>query len=258
MPPRFLRSIVLTATAAFTAALACAQPVAPQQPFHLVQRIDEMLVGVDAISLDVVGRDHVAGTYFLVHAQKPSPMIGYANYVVDCRVPRRMAILSSFMPSGRLEENAPFVQPPRRSGQIDVTRLQFADVHVMDGTAFVADFSCQASSAPGRAAQIAQELVQHGGPADSASLYCDMRPDSGKPVRRVEVRYSPAENAVAVNGQWLSSGFTAKNEVVFGVGAQWRLDLRKRTVRLMRDNGKLLFTGACDSRPDAAPAAARP
>ena len=255
MPPRFVLSTLLIATAAGITAPASA---APQQAFHLVQRIDEMLVGVDAISLDIVGRDHVAGTYFLVHANKPSPIVGYANYVVDCRTPRRMAILSSFMPSGRLEESTPFVQPARRSGQIDVTGLSFAEVHVMDGTAFVADFTCQASSAPGRAGQIAQALVQHGGPPDSASLYCDMRPDSGKPVRRVQVQYSRAESAVAVNGQWLSSGFIAQDEVGFGAGAQWRLDLRKRTVRLMRDNGKLLFTGACDSRPDAAPATARP
>ncbi|KQP20508.1 hypothetical protein ASF43_27130 [Pseudorhodoferax sp. Leaf267] len=237
--------------------VAIAQPATPQQPFHLVQRIDEMLVGVDAISLDVVGRDHVAGTYFLVHARKPSPMVGYANYVVDCRTPRRIAILSSFMPSGRLEENTPFVQPPRRSGRLDVTQLTFGDVHVMDGTAFVADFTCAASAAPGRAAHIAQELVRNGGPADSASLYCDMRPDSGKPARRVQVRYSPSENAVAVNGQWLSSGFLVNHEVVFGAGAQWRLDRGKRTVRLVRDNGKLLFTGSCDTQPDAA-AAARP
>lgn len=258
MPSRFLCSIVLSASAACSAAPAGAEPAPPPPAFHLVQRIDEVLVGVDAISLSVAGRDHVAGTYFLVHALRPSPMIGYANYVVDCRTPRRMAILSSFMPSGRLEENTPFVQPARRSGQLDMTGLQFADVHVMDGTAFVADFSCQASSTPGRAGQIAQDLVQRGGPADSTSLYCDMRPDSGKPVRRVEVRYSQAENAVAVNGQWLSSAFTAQNEVVFGAGAQWRLDLRKRSIRLVRDNGKLLFTGACDSRPDAAPTVARP
>lgn len=258
MPARTIRSFVLTAASALTAGLACAQGGVPQKPFHLVQRIDEMLVGVDAISLDVVGRDHVAGTYFLVHARKPSPMIGYANYVVDCRTPRRMAILSSFMPSGRLEESTPFVQPARRSGQIDVSKLSFSDVYVMDGTAFVAEFTCQASSAPGRAAQIAQDLVQRGGPADSRSLYCDVRPDSGQAARRVEVRFSEAENVVAVNGQWLSSGFLAKNEVVFGAGAQWRLNRQNRTVRLMRDNGTLLFTGACDSRPDAPAAPAKP
>jgi hypothetical protein len=238
MPHRTLLAPVLTAAALLLPALAFAQ----QAPFHLVQRIDEMLVGVDAISLDIVGRDHVAGTYFLVHAKKPSPIVGYANYVVDCRTPKRMAILSSFMPSGRLEENTPFVQPARRSGQIDVTRLSFADVHVMDGTAFVADYTCQTSAAPGRAAQIAQNLVQHGGPADTTSLYCDMRPDAGRQTRRVEVRFSAAENAVAANGQWLSSGFLDKDEV-----------------RLVRDNGRVLFTGACDTmRPDAVPAPVRP
>lgn len=232
---------------------------APQaQPaFHMVQRIDEMLVGVDAIALDVVGRDHVAGTYFLVHAHKPTPLVGYANYVVDCREPRRIAILSSVMPSGRLEPEQPFQQPPRRSGAVDPTALTFGAVHVMDGTAFVAAFSCQASSAPGRAAQIAAELAARGGPPDSTSLYCDMRPDSGRDPRRVEVRWSEAEQAVAVNGQWLSSGFVSGDEIVFGAGAQWRVDRRKRQARLVRDNGRQLFKGDCDSRPGATPPAAR-
>ncbi|MFT3719403.1 hypothetical protein [Pseudorhodoferax sp.] len=236
-------------------ALAATAPRAQQPPFHLVQRIDEMLVGVDAIALDVVDRDHVAGTYFLVNAHRPAPLVGYANYVVDCREPRRIAILSSVMPSGRLEPEQPFAQPPRRSGAIDPAGLAFGAVHVMDGTAFVAAFTCRASSAPGRAAQIAAELAAHGGPADGASLYCTMQPDSGRPPRRVEVRWSVAEQAVAVNGQWLSSGFLAGDEVVFGTGAQWRVDRRKRTARLVRDDGRQLFKGDCDTRPDAAAAA---
>ncbi|PZP95538.1 MAG: hypothetical protein DI587_22305 [Variovorax paradoxus] len=237
--------------AAFLALTAAAQP-APAT-FHMVQRIDEMLVGVDAIALDVVDRDHVAGTYFLVHAQRPSPLVGYANYVVDCRTPQRIAILNSVMPSGRLEPEQPFVQPPRRSGRTDLARLVFEPVHTMDGTALVARFSCEASGAPGRAAQIAAELAARGSPPDSRSLYCQMQPDAGQAARRVEVRYSAAENAVAVNGQWLSSGFVAGDEVVFGVGAQWRVDTRKRHARLLRDNGRQLFKGDCDTRPESMP-----
>ncbi|KQP48636.1 hypothetical protein [Pseudorhodoferax sp. Leaf274] len=227
---------------------AAAQP-APAS-FHMVQRIDEMLVGVDAIALDVVDRHHVAGTYFLVHALRPSPLVGYANYVIDCRVPQRIAILSSVMPSGRLEPEQPFVQPPRRSGRIDPSSLAFEPTHVMDGTAFVASFSCDASGAPGRAAQIAAELAARGSPPDSRSLYCQMRPDAGQAARRAEVRYSAAENAVAVNGQWLSSGFVAGDEVVFGTGAQWRVDTRKRQARLLRDDGRQLFQGECQTSPE--------
>lgn len=219
----------------------------------MVQHIDDMLVGVDAIALDVVDRDHVAGTYFLVNAQRPTPLVGYANYVVDCRAPQRIAILNSVMPSGRLEPDQPFVQPPRRSGRTDLASLAFGPTHVLDGTAFVAAFSCEASGAPGRAAQIAADLVARGGPADRRSLFCRMQPDSGQPARRVEVRYSTSENAVAVNGQWLSSGFLSGDEVVFGAGAQWRVDTRKRQARLVRDDGSQLFEGDCDSRPDAAP-----
>lgn len=242
--------------ALLTASTLALVAVAQQAPasFHMVQRIDDMLVGVDAVALDVVDGNHVAGTYFLVHAQRPSPLAGYANYVVDCRAPVRLAVLGSAMPSGRLEADQPFVQPPRRSGRTDLSSLRFEPTHVLDGTAFVAAFSCEASRSPGRAARIAAELAAQGGPEDRRSLYCQMQPDSGKAVRRAEVRYSAADNAVAVNGQWLSSGFLAGQEVVFGTGAQWRVDLRTQRARLVRDDGVVLFEGACDSRPDAASA----
>jgi hypothetical protein len=250
-----LRCLLLRLFPALLTGLAAAQPAPSpgpgQAPFHMVQRIDDMLVGVDAIALDVVDRDHVAGTYFLVHAQRPTPLVGYANYVVDCREPQRIAIVNAVMPSGRLEPEQPFVQPPRRSGRTDLSQLVFEPAHVMDGTALVAAFSCEASGAPGRAAQIAAQLVAHGGPRDMRRLYCQMRPDSGRPVRSVEVRYSPGEKAVAVHGQWLSSGFLSGDEVVFGAGAQWRVDTRRQRVRLMRDNGKQLFEGPCDTRPPA-------
>lgn len=217
----------------------------------MVQRIDEMLVGVDAIALDVVDRHHVAGTYFLVHAQKPSPLAGYVNYVVDCREPHRIAILSSAMPSGRLDPEQPFAQPPRRSGRTDLVGLRFDATHVLDGTALVAAFSCDASRAPGRAAQIAALLAANGGPQDSRRLYCQLQPDAGRAPRGVEVRWSTAENAVAVNGQWLSSGFVAGEEVVFGVGAQWRVDTRALRARLLRDDGHELFVGDCAPHADS-------
>jgi hypothetical protein len=79
-----------------------------------------------------------------------------------------------------------------------------------------------------------------------------MQPDSGQPARRVEVRYSAAENAVAVNGQWLSSGFLSGDEVVFGAGAQWRVNTRERRVRLVRDDGRQLFEGDCSTQPEPA------
>lgn len=233
------------------AVLACAVAGAAAAPptFHLVQRIDETLVGVDAVALDVLDRDHVAGTYFLVHARQPTPLIGYANVVADCRTPLRLATVNAVMPSGRLEPATPFAQPPRRSGAVDPAALQFAPVLVMDGSRMVAEFLCRTSSAPGRARQIAQELAERGGPPDSSSLYCELQPDAGGTPRRVEVRFSPAEDVVAVNGQWLSSGFLTGDEVVFGSGAQWRIDRGSRTARLVRDDGVVLHTGRCDTRP---------
>lgn len=243
----------VTLVPALLATAPQAQPAAPQAPFHLVQRIDEMLVGVDMVALAPLDRHHVAGTYFLVHAHKPAPLVGYASYVVDCRPPARMAILSSVMPSGRLEPEQPLAPAPRRgAAAIDLAALQFGPVHVMDGTALVAAFTCQASSAPGRAAQIAQDLAAHGGPPDSQRLYCLLRPDGDRPPRRVELRYSAAEHAVAVDGQWLSSGFVSGHEIVFGTGAQWRVDTRRRIARLVRDDGRQLFRGDCDTRAEAA------
>ncbi len=243
---RLMQSMVLGAGLA--AMGVAAQPAMPAS-FQFVQRIDQTLVGVDMVALDVLSRDHVAGTYFLVHAKQPTPLIGYANVVADCREPLRIAVVNAVMPSGRLEPATPFEQPPRRSGAIDVGKLQFTSAHVMDGTRMVAEFICRASSAPGRARQIAQELNDQGGPADATRLYCDLQPDGGGAPRRVEVRYSPSEDVVAVNGQWLSSGFLVGDEVVFGSGAQWRIDRGTRVARLVRDDGVVLHTGSCDTRP---------
>ena len=237
--------------------LAAAQAPAQQRtppappPFHLVQRVDEMLVGVDSVAMAILDRDHVAGTYFLINARKPSPIAGYANYVVDCREPMRMATTSSAMPSGSLEPETPFLQPPRRNGGLDVNSLRYEPVHVLDGTRFVAEFACRVTNQFGRAAQIARQLYESGGPKDLARIYCDLRSDSGKQREGVEVRYSEEENVVAVNGQWLSSGFLSGDEIVFGTGAQWRVDRKEQTARLVRDDGTRLLTVACDTRPPA-------
>jgi hypothetical protein len=233
-----------------TWATAQSEPVA--KDFQMVQRIDNTLIGVDTISLELLGSRYVAGSYFLINMRKPSPIAGRAEFVVDCHSPMRLATLTSTLPSGSLAPDAPIQPPQRRAGAIDVASLAFTNVHMLDGTWLVADFACQASSQPGRAVALARKSLEQGGPPDMQTLYCDLQADGGKAVRRgVEVRFSDSEDAVAVNHQWLSSGYVTDAAIIFGGVQKWVIDRKAPTARLMGQNGKPLYTGACDRRPPA-------
>jgi hypothetical protein len=247
-----LRLLLLLSFCA-NAALVCAQPAAnasTSKDMQIVQRIDDVLVGVDAVSLQILDRRYVSGTYFLINLHQPSPVSGNADFVADCQVPLRVATLESTLPSGSLKTETPPLQ--RRSGPLDTAQLVFSPVHMLDGTWQVADFACRSSSQPGRARQIARQLLEQGGPPDMRTLYCDLRADGSTQVRRgVELRFSEQEDAVAVNRQWLSSGFVDDKEVVFGSGAQWIVDRQASRARLVAPGGEVLYTGLCDSRPPA-------
>lgn len=241
-------SIALCGACAF--AQTAAEPVA--KDFQMVQRIDDVLIGVDTISLELIGSRYVVGSYFLINMHKPSPIAGRADFVADCQNPLRIATLASTLPSGSLSPDAPVLPPQRRAGAIDVAGLAFNSVHMLDGTWMVADFACQASSQPGRAVQLARNSLEQGGPPDMQTLYCDLQSDGKREVRRgVQIRFSDSEDAVVVNGQWLSSGYVTDKTVVFGSAAQWVVDRSAREARLIGPNGKKLFTGACDKRPPA-------
>ena len=219
---------------------------------QIVQRIDDVLVGVDAVSLEVLGRRHVAGTYFLINLHRPSPVAGYADFVADCQGPLRIATLSSTLPSGSLQPEPPPLTS-RRASALDLEKLSFDAVHMLDGTWLVAEFACRSSSQPGRARQIARQLLEKGGPPDMRTLFCDLQADGSTQIRRsVPVRFSEQDDAVAVNQQWLSSGFVTATEVVFGSGAQWVVDRvadrQQSRVRLLGGGGALLFSGLCDAR----------
>ncbi|WP_394787944.1 hypothetical protein [Rhodoferax sp.] len=223
---------------------------------QIVQRIDDVLVGVDAVSLEILGRRHVAGTYFLINLHQPSPVAGYADFVVDCQGPLRIATLASTLPSASLQPEIPPLQ--RRASALDLDKLEFAPVHMLDGTWLVAEFTCRSTSQPGRARQIARQLLEQGGPPDMRTLFCDLQADGSNQVRRnVEVRFSISDDAVVVNQQWLSSGFVTDTEVVFGSGAQWVVDLvegrQASRARLLGSGGALLFYGACDARGAGTP-----
>ncbi len=215
---------------------------------QIVQRIDDVLLGVDVVSLEVLDRTHVAGTYFLINLHQPSPVAGYAQFVADCKVPLRLATLASSLPSAAL---APASAPPplqARAAKPDMAALLFSPVHMLDGSWMVADFACRASSQPSRARQIARQLLETGGPPDTRSIYCDLQANGSKEVRRsVPVRYSVTDDAVAVQTQWLSSGFVSDTEVLFGSAAQWVVSRQGDRARLIGPDGGLLFTGACEA-----------
>jgi hypothetical protein len=215
---------------------------------QIVQRIDDVLVGVDAVSLAVISRRHVAGSYFLINLHRPSPLVGTAEFVADCQSPPRMATLASSLPSGTLQPETPVLQ--RRATAMDIDSLHFSPVHMLDGSWMVAEFACRSTSQPGRARQIAQELREKGGPPDMRSLWCDLQADGSTLTRRnAEVRFSAADDAVAVNTQWLSSGFVVDTEVVFGSGAQWVVDRQGGRARLLGAGASPLFVGACRNTP---------
>lgn len=251
---RLLQATLQSFVLALAWGTAAAQ-VPGTKDFQMVQRIDDVLVGVDVISLEVIGRRYVAGTYFLVNLRQPSPVAGHASFVVDCQGPLRIATLSSSMPSGSLARDLPLLPPQRRAGAIDVAQLAFSAVHMLDGTWMVAEFACLTTAQPGRAPQIAKQRLEQGGPPDMQTVYCDLQPDGRADTRRgVEIRFSDSEDAVVVNRQWLSTGYVTDNEVLFGGAAQWVVDRRARQARLIGVDGKVLFTGACDARSGGAAA----
>ena len=223
-------------------------PVAGGTGFQLVQRVDDVLFGVDSISLAVFDRRYVAGTFVRLNVHVPSPVIGYTSFVADCEDPMRMAISESA--TAFEDRNAVgFLSQKRTQNQkLDPSSLAFADSKMLDGTRLVAEFACGSTRQPGRATQLARALYERGGPHDLQSVFCDMQVDGGKAIRSgVEVRYSETEDVVAVQQQWLSSGFVTAVEVVFGSGGvQWIMDRQTLATRLITKAGKTLFAGRCE------------
>ena len=85
---------------------ALAQTSAQSKAVLLVQRIDDVLYGVDPISLALVDAHHVSGVLVRVSASlsvnvnanqpnQPSPPLSYTHFVADCRLPLRLATLAT-------------------------------------------------------------------------------------------------------------------------------------------------------------------
>lgn len=198
--------------------------------YQLLQRVDDVLFGVDNLSLQILDRTHVAGTLLQLNVHKPYPVRSRVEFVAQCSRPMRLAIRSG-------DTRAPAV----------LQALEFADVFWLDGSWAAAEFACESTRQPGRAAQLARALYERGGPPDMQTIYCDLQPDGSAQVRKgVEVRFSPLANVVAVNQQWLSSGSVTDAEVRFGVNSTWRINRQALDIRRSAPGGEMLYSGLCD------------
>ena len=201
--------------------------------YQLLQRVDDVLFGIDDLSLVILDLRHVAGTLLRINVFAPSPIRGNTEFVADCQKPLRFAIV-----------------PASAKGRPQLERLEFSPAKVLDGTWFAAEFACETTRQPARAARLARELFEKGGPPDTQTVYCELQPDGSEQARAgVEVRFSEAADAVAVNRQWLSSGSVTSDEVRFGSNSTWHIDRQALHVRRTATSGEMLFSGSCDRRP---------
>ena len=226
------------AVAAMLLALPSLSPAqwASNRGYQLLQRVDDVLFGVDNLSLVILDRQHVAGILVRVNVDQPEPVRGRTGFVAECAKPLRFAIV-----------------PASQKGRPNPAQLEFAVAKVLDGSWFAAEFACESTRQPGRASRIARELYERGGPPDTRTLYCELQPDGSTETRAgVEVRFSEEANAVAVNRQWLSSGQVLADEVQFGTIGVWRVDRKDLHVRKTIGSGEMVFSGSCDRRPPAA------
>lgn len=229
--PRY-RALLLVAVLATTGSASLAQ-WASNRGYQLLQRVDDVLFGVDNLSLRILSQRYVAGTLLQINVDQPAPVRNRIEFVADCRQPLRFAIRSGDAGSDVAPDS-----------------LEFADAALLDGTWFAAEFACESTRQPGRAARIARDLFERGGPPDMLTIYCDLQPDGSQELRPgVEVRYSATANAVAVNRQWLSSGSVTPEEVRFGANSKWRINRQALDVRRTAVHGEMLFSGQCDRRP---------
>lgn len=245
---RRLAGIALALLAAVPASAQSLPQGTSMRGFQLVQRVDDVLYGVDALALDIKENRYVRGTYVRVSVSQPSPILGVARFVADCREPVRLSIVASSALTGKTNADGTAEYKHYQAEKTAFAEIEFFKGHVLDGTRLVAEFACRTSQQPGRAPQIAKELYEGGGPPDMQTLRCDMRPERGaETVRGVPIRFSESEQAVAVNNQWLSASEVTPSAIVFGSGvAEWRVDRLDRTVRLTGAKANVLFSGSCE------------
>ena len=221
---------------------------------QLVQRVDDVLYGVDPISLAILSNRYVSGVLVRVNASQPSPVLGYSHFLADCQSPLRFAVVSSAQSPVDLTPQGSSARARYDAANAAVEGAAFSKAGMLDGSRSVAEFACSSTQRPARTAQIAKELFEKGGPADTRTALCDLQPDGAAQTREdVEVRFSDSEKVVAVNKQWLSSGRVTDAEISFGSGgARWRIDRNTAEASLVRPGGKASFVGSCvakDTKP---------
>ncbi len=224
--------------AAVWLAIACGASQAQwasNRGYQLLQRVDDVLFGVDNLSLQILDQTHVTGTLLHINVDKPFPVRNRIAFVADCGKPMRLAIRTG-----------------DTRARPELATLEFADVAFLDGSWAAAEFACESTRQPGRASQVARVMFERGGPPDMQTVYCDLQPDGSAELRQgVEVRFSPSANAVAVNRQWLSSGSVTDEEVRFGSVSKWRINRQALDIRRSSPTGEMLFSAQCDRRPPA-------
>ena len=224
-----------------------AQTASQAKSVLLVQRIDDVLYGVDPISLALVDSHHVSGVLVKVHADKPSPALSYTHFVADCRLPLRAALLATAASPLDLTPQGASARARLAAASASLSRGLFVRTTMLDGSRSAAEFACATSQRPARAVQIAKDLFENGGPSDMRSALCDLQPNGANLTREdVLVRFSDAEKVVSVNHQWMSTGTVTDAEISFGSGpARWRIDRDTAEASLVTATGKVVFMGSC-------------
>ena len=251
----------LVATLFFVMALgaclqALAQGNAQTKAVLLVQRIDDVLYGVDPISLAIVDAHHVSGVLVRVNAtlsgnvNQPSPPLSYTHFVADCRLPLRLATLATATSPFDLTPQGASARARLASANASLAgsaSSAFVRTKMLDASRSTAEFACATSQRPARAVQIAKDLFENGGPADMRTALCDLQPNGANQTREdVQVRFSDAEKVVSVNNQWMSTGSVTDAEISFGSGpARWRIDRDTAEASLVNSAGKVIFMGSC-------------
>ncbi len=236
-------------------ALAClalpgaAQTASGKGPL-LLQRIDDVLYGVDPISLAVVDNRYISAILVRVNAGKPHPPLNYTHFVADCSGAGQVAWLAETSSPMDLTPQGASFRARLQAVQAALSApggAKFSKPAVLDGSRSMADFVCAASQRPSQAVALAKDILENGGPKDLRTALCDLQPDGVFVTREdVTVRFSDKEKAVSVNNQWLTSGKVSEAEITFGSGtAKWRIDRMSAEANLIDSTGRVIFAGSC-------------
>ena len=244
------RALVLVVAAL---ALPVAAQVASAKGPLLLQRIDDVLYGIDPISLAVVDNRYISAILVRVNASRPHPPLNYTHFVADCSGNAQVAVLAvSTSPMDLTPQGASFRarQQAAQAALRDAgtpSGAKFTKPNMLDGSRNMAEFVCAASQRPSQAAALAKDVLENGGPRDLRTALCDLQPDGVFVTREdVTVRFSDKDKVVSVNHQWLTSGTVTDTEITFGSGAaKWRIDRLSAEANLIDSTGRVIFAGSC-------------